>query len=62
VKEPGGRDLPNETAVLRLIGAVLADTYDEWQVADPSLALECSMGKINTTSDTRIVATIPAGD
>ena len=47
---------PNEAAVIRLIGAVLADTHDEWQVDDRRYLCEASMAKLYPTRDTETVA------
>ena len=52
---------PNEAAVIRLIGAVLADTHDEWQVDDRRYLCEGSMAKLYPTRDTETVALEKSG-
>jgi len=53
---------PNDAAVIRLVGAVLADMHDEWQVSDRRYLSEGSMALLKPTSDTGPVAALPAGD
>jgi putative transposase len=53
---------PNEAAVIRLVGAVLADMHDEWQASDRRYLSEGSMAHLYPTRDTGPVAELNNGD
>lgn len=53
---------PNEAAVIRLVGAVLADMHDEWQASERRYLSEGSMAKLYTPRDTDPVAELNTGD
>ena len=52
---------PNNAAVIRLVGAVLADMHDEWQAGDRRYLSEASMDMLYPDRDTQLVAAISSG-
>jgi len=47
---------PNEAAVFRFVGAVLADAHNEWATDERGYLSEESMVKIGNNKQTRTVA------
>lgn len=53
---------PNNAAVIRLVGAILADMHDEWQAGDRRYLSEGSMDVLYANRDTDAIAAIESGE
>jgi hypothetical protein len=47
--------LPNDDAIIRLVGAIMLDTNDEWTVARRYMSLE-TPGRVNDNPNVRLPA------
>jgi transposase-like protein len=52
---------PNDGAIVRLIGAVLMEQHDEWQISRQQVS-QTAMGKLSTKDDAFLARGIGAGD
>ena len=53
---------PNDASVIRLVGAILADTHDEWQAAERRYLAEGTMAELYPERDTPDAAELETGD
>jgi hypothetical protein len=52
---------PNDAAVIRLVGAILADMHAEWQSGERRYLSEGFMAQLKPTSDADTIAAIDGG-
>ena len=52
---------PNQAAIVRLVGMILAEQHDEWQVGQRYFSAE-SLGKLARVASPTVEATAPADD
>jgi putative transposase len=53
--------VPDATAVIRLVGGILADVQDQWQSGERSYLSEGSMAQLEPTSNTGGIAANDSG-
>jgi putative transposase len=54
--------VPNDAAVIRLVGAILTDMHDQWQSSERRYLSEGSMAQLNPASDPGGIAVIDSGE
>jgi putative transposase len=53
---------PNDAAAIRLVGAILTDMHDEWQLGEGRYLSEGFVAQLKPTSDTGGIAAIDSGE